>query len=145
MATFTGLLALAPLFAFAAAAQSTGAERAELLAIERSWNEAVVARDVPRLERILADDFQLVWVDGSVTGKRQMLTAVAARQASIDPFTTEDVRIELLGNGAILSGRFTQTAHLGQRSETHSFRYTDVYRRQGGRWRAILAQATLIR
>jgi ketosteroid isomerase-like protein len=116
-----------------------------LLRVEADWNEAVVRRDAAALERILADGFVLVWVDGSVSGKRELIDAVKSRKAEIDPFTTQGVTVRFYGRTAVVVGAFSQTARLGERRETHTFRYTDVYHRQFGHWRAVSAHATLVR
>jgi ketosteroid isomerase-like protein len=129
---------------FQVAAAPAG-DRSEILAVERAWDTAVVKRDVAALNRILADDFLLVWINGQVSGKRDMLKAVAARKAEIDPFETEDVNVRIYGDTAVVTGRFTQTAHLGERSETNQFRYTDVYHRTRRGWQAISAHASLIK
>jgi len=121
------------------------AQERQLLAIEREWDDAVVNRDAKVLERILADDFRLIWIDGSVSNKAELIAGVTNRKATIDPFSTEDVKVRIYGDTAILTGRFTQTARLGTRSETNSFRYTDVYVRKAGRWRAVSAHASLLR
>jgi ketosteroid isomerase-like protein len=139
------LIVVAILSAPVAMAASPRDDRAQLLALEREWDTAVVERDVATLNRILADDFMLIWINGQVSGKREMLGNVAARKAEIDPFETEDVIVRIYGNTAILTGRFTQTARLGERHETNQFRYTDVYRRTGRGWQAVSAQATLIK
>jgi ketosteroid isomerase-like protein len=120
-------------------------DRADLLALERAWDTAVVKRDVGALDRILADDFQLIWVNGQVSGKREMLGGVTARKAEIDPFETEDVNVRVYGDTAVLTGRFTQTARLGDRSETNQFRYTDIYHRTKHGWQAVSAHASLIK
>lgn len=120
-------------------------ERQEVLSVERSWDRAIVTRDVNALDSILADDFLGIWIDGSVSRKADVLASVAKRKVEIDPFQTEDVVIRIYGDVAIVTGRFTQTLRLCERSETNSFRYTDTYRRTGGRWRALTAQATLVK
>ena len=120
-------------------------DRSDILAVERAWDTAVVKRDVAALDRILADDFLLVWINGQISGKRDMLQAVAARKAEIHPFETEDVNVRIYGDTAVVTGRFTQTAHLGERSETNQFRYTDVYHRTRRGWQAISAHASLIK
>ena len=97
-------------------------DRSDILAVERAGDTAGVKRDVAALDRILADDFLLVWINGQISGKRDMLQAVAARKAEIDPFETEDVNVRIYGDTAVVTGRFTQTAHLGERSETNQFR-----------------------
>jgi hypothetical protein len=49
------------------------------------------------------------------------------------------------GDAAILTGRFTQTARLGERHETNQFRYTDVYHRTRRGWQVVSAHASLIK
>lgn len=120
-------------------------DRSDILAVERAWDTAVVKRDTAALDRILADDFVLVWINGQVSGKRDMLQAIAARKAEIDPFETEDVNVRIYGDTAVVTGRFSQTAHLGERSETNQFRYTDVYHRTRHGWQAVSAHASLIK
>ncbi|HTG79960.1 MAG TPA: nuclear transport factor 2 family protein [Sphingomicrobium sp.] len=130
---------------FLVAAAPRTDDRADLLAVERAWDTAVVERDVAALNRILADDFVLVWINGQVSGKREMLQAVADRKAEIDPFETEEVMVRIYGDTAVVNGRFTQTARLGERSETNQFRYTDVYHRTRKGWQAVSAHASLIK
>ena len=54
-------------------------DRADLLAVERAWDTAIVKRDVKALDRIIADDFQLIWINGQMSGKREMLEGAATR------------------------------------------------------------------
>lgn len=135
------MLALA--LALGGAAQPN--DRADLLALERAWDTAIVKRDVKALDRIIADDFQLIWINGQMSGKREMLEGTASRKAEIDPFETQDVKVRIYGDTAVLTGRFTQTAHLGERHETNQFRYTDVYHRTKRGWQAVSAHASLIK
>lgn len=121
-------------------------DRAELLALERRWDEAIVRRDAAALETILADDFLLIGPNGAVADKAALIKGVADPDGvSFDPFETEDVRVRVYGEVAILTGHFTQTAHLGPRSETVQLAYTDVYHRTPQGWRAVSAHATVIR
>lgn len=132
----------------AAAAKPSQQSRAleqQLRAIEFEWDDAVVKRDAKALDRLLADDFRLIWIDGTVSNKAELIAGVTNRKAVIDPFSTEDVEVRIYGDTAILTGRFTQTARLGTRSETNSFRYTDVYVRRKGQWRAVSAHASLLK
>jgi ketosteroid isomerase-like protein len=121
-------------------------DRSDLLALERRWDEAIVRKDAAALETILADDFLLIGPGGAETGKRELIAGVADPDGvRFDPFETEGVRVRVYGDAAIMTGHFTQTAHLGERSETVSMAYTDVYHRTPAGWRAVSAQATLIR
>ena len=43
----------------------------------------------------------------------------------------------------MVTGRFTQTMTFDGRTTTTSYRYTDVYVRKEGAWRAVSAEATV--
>jgi len=131
--------------AIAAAGDTNASDPAEILAIERRWSSALVARDIDALEEILADDFVMLWIDGRQIRKADVLAGTAARKARVNPFTTEDVEIRVYGNAAVVTGRASLTICLDGRSETNEFSYTDVYVRSPSGWRAVSAQSVLSR
>ncbi len=119
-------------------------DRSDLLALEARWNQALVDQDIPTLETILADDFVFVAPDGSITGREALLSFVANRTVTVDPFVTEEVSVRAYGDTAVVVGRFTQTIRRGDEHRTITYRYTDVYVRQAGAWRAVSAQSAII-
>lgn len=131
--------------AFAAAGKPDGNDYDDILAVERRWSAALVARDLAVLEEILADDFVMVWIDGSKISKADVLAGTAARKARVDPFTTEDMEIRVYGSAAVVTGRATLTMTLDGKTETNEFSYTDVYARSATGWRAVSAQSVLSR
>ena len=119
--------------------------KAEILAVEAQWNDAIVSRDADRLDAILADEFRLTWADGSVTGKAELIAAVRTRKAELEPIRTEQVDVRVYGRTAVVTGRFLQSLSLGEARASTNVRYTDVYIRRGGRWQAVSAHASIIR
>ena len=125
----------------AAGSARSGVEQ-ELLALETAWDDAVAAKDQAKLEEIVADDFIVNSANGSVANKRQMITSIMAPELIIEPFKTEDVRVRVYGNTAVLSGWFAQRGTFKGEPFEGVSRYTDVYVKRGGKWRAVLAHAT---
>jgi peptidylprolyl isomerase len=82
--------------------QTAGAE-AELKKLEREWFDAVVKGDAEPLKRILADDFAALNDDGSFINKVQ-ITDMPAR---LDEIKTEEFKLRLYGNTAVVTGRAT--------------------------------------
>lgn len=119
-------------------------DRSDLLALEARWNQALVDQDISTLETILADDFVFVAPDGSVTGREALLGFVRNRTVTVDPFVTEEVSVRTYGDTAVVIGRFTQTIRRGEQHQTTTYRYTDVYVRDAGAWRAVSAQSAII-
>ena len=117
----------------------------ELLEFERSWTAAIIARDTDVLDTILAEDFLLVWIDGSIVRKPAILAGTAARRVEIEPFDTDDVEVRTYGRLAIITGRATVKMKLGGQLEICHFRYTKVFARSDAGWQAVSAQSALVR
>jgi ketosteroid isomerase-like protein len=118
------------------------AVRAELLDLERRWDDAVVAKDTATLRRILAPEFVYIGPDGTSSTREQMLTGLLSPSLVIKPFTTRDVAIRVYGTTAVLTGWFEQSGSVNGKPYTVRRRYTDVYARHGTRWVAVSAQAS---
>jgi ketosteroid isomerase-like protein len=135
------IVCLALLQGCAASSMRDSAE-SELRALESRWDEAIVRKDRAALQQILGDDFVIITADGQIGGKSQLMDVVASPDAVIDPFATEDVKVRVYGDAAVLTGRFTQTgSYKGQRFESQCL-YTDVYAKRDHQWTAVSAQAT---
>jgi ketosteroid isomerase-like protein len=65
--------------------------------------------------------------------------AQTARPVTIRGLATEDVRVRLFGDVAIIHARTRYTTADG---EVRDGRYTDVWARRGGRWLAVSAHVT---
>lgn len=135
----TGLM----LFSFAASAQSK-AER-EVLAANAAFDRAIVTRDADAYERILADDFILTAADGTVSDKKGEIAKVRSDDLTFESGKSDDVRVKVYGNTAVVTGRFTAKGKNAGRDFTFVERYTAVFVKQNGRWQMVAEQATEIR
>jgi ketosteroid isomerase-like protein len=109
-----------------------------LLALNRDYIHSVQHGDVRRFGEILAEDFLCSNPDGSLVDRSGFL-AQTARPVTISGLTTEDVRVRILGDVAIIHARTRYTTADG---EHRSGRYTDVWARRDGRWLAVSAHVT---
>jgi ketosteroid isomerase-like protein len=109
-----------------------------LLALNRDYIHSVQHGDVRRFEEILAEDFLCSNPDGSLVDRSGFLQQTA-RPVTISGLTTEDVRVRILGDIAIIHARTRYTTAAG---EHRSGRYTDVWARRDGRWLAVSAHVT---
>src|SRR6266852_1921698 len=107
-------------------------------ALNDDYIRSVQQGDVGRFDEILAEDFLCSNPDGSLVDKRQFL-AQTARPVSITGLAARDVRVRLLGDVALIHARTSYATATGER---RSGRYTDVWARRGGRWRAVSAHVT---
>ncbi len=110
-----------------------------LTALNRDYTASVQKGDVKRFEEILADDFMCSNPDGSLVDKAEFLK-LTARPVAITGLVAEDVRIRLLGDFAIIHGRFNSRSADGK---PRRGRYTDNCARRGGSWVAVSAHYNL--
>jgi len=104
-----------------------------LTALNLDFFTSVQKGDVKRFEEILADDFMMSTPDGSLLDKAEYLR-LTAQPVTISGLVAEDVRIRLLGDFAIIHGRFDSRTADGK---PRRGRYTDNWARRDGTWVAV--------
>ena len=118
---------------------------AELQKANRDYDAAIVRGDVAALERIFADEFVYTNPDGEVRDKRQQLAFFRSGDLKFDRGQSDDLKIRVYGNTAVLIGRFTaKGAFKGEPLEVNE-RYTAVWVKQNGRWRLVGEQGNFIK
>jgi ketosteroid isomerase-like protein len=110
----------------------------ELAALNAEYIRCVQAGDVAGFEAILAEEFFCSNPDGSLVDRAGFL-AQTARPVTISGLVAEDVLIRLLGDVAIIHAR---TRYRTAEGEARQGRYTDVWAKRGGSWRAVSAHVT---
>ncbi len=104
-----------------------------LTALNLDFFTSVQKGDVKRFEEILADDFMSSQPNGSLLDKAEFLK-LTARPVTIGGLVAEDVRIRLMGDFAIIHGRFDSRSADGK---PRRGRYTDNWARRDGTWVAV--------
>jgi uncharacterized protein (TIGR02246 family) len=109
----------------------------ELADLEQTLCQAIKAKDVKKLEALIAPDFTFRNASEKPVGKAEFLKAVAAAPAEIVSVTCLDVEVQMAGDTAIVTG--TQRAVVkrpGGPTETGDALFTDVFARRGS-WQLI--------
>jgi ketosteroid isomerase-like protein len=120
-------------------ASATSASDLEVLTrLNRDYIRSVQDGDVRRFDEILAADFRCSNPDGSLVDRSGFL-AQTARPVTIANLAAHDVEIRIFGDIAIFHARTCYTTSDGRPG---AGRYTDVWARQNGQWRAVSAHVT---
>jgi ketosteroid isomerase-like protein len=106
--------------------------------LNRDYVSSVQNSDVRRFDEILADEFYCSNPDGSLVDRPAFLKQTA-QPVTISGLEPKDVMIRLYGDVAIIHAR---TSYKTAAGELKSGRYTDVWARQDGHWRAVSAHVT---
>lgn len=113
-------------------------EHDKLIVLNQTYIDCVKYGDVRRFDEILAEDFLCSNPDGSLVNKRKFLEQIA-RPATISDLSTQDVKVRILDDVAIIHAATNYTTASGERRHG---RYTDVWARRDGRWLAVSAHVT---
>jgi ketosteroid isomerase-like protein len=137
-------LAAALLLPVAAQAQAaTAAEIHPLLAVADAFDRAQLTKDATALDRMVADDLVFIESSGKRSDKQAFIAGWTAPGDHFDPVTLVDRRLVALGPDAFLVSAETVLTGISDGTRFASaFRFTDIFHRVDGRWRAVHIQVT---
>jgi uncharacterized protein (TIGR02246 family) len=127
----------------ATAAEALEAVEAEILAVERRRQDALIATDLETLDEIFDESLVHIHAPGLVHTKALLLEHVAIRQAYLE-ITRQDVRVRVYGDTAVVTGGIVNRMRAPQGGErTVDGVVTQVlHRGDEGRWRFVSFQMT---
>ena len=106
---------------------------------EVEWPKAYAEQDTVLLDRILAEDFQMIDQDGVWFTKQDELDWIKAHSTTHDSFYYEIRRLEILSNGtAVICG----TGHMFNDSSEGTYQSSNVLEKRNGEWKAVLSHVS---
>ena len=111
---------------------------AELIALAHAWDRAMVGNDADAIGRYMADDWIIVGSDGSIGEKAGFLALIASGTLTHDVMTSEDLRVRVYGDTAVMTARGVSGGRYQGRPFRDTERSSSVFVRQGGEWRCVL-------
>lgn len=108
----------------------------------KEWADAAVHGDLQKLDRIQADNFSGS-TDGRSFNKRTLRQALASGVMKVASWTIEDVKVEVRGNSAVVTGKSTLTNAVFMGDDfSGEYEWTDRFVKQkDGSWRAVASQS----
>ena len=134
-------LALAAILALPQTPPAKGDVTQELKQLEQTLAAAWKNGDCKAWGAIVADDWSVIHMDGSIIPKAAALATCRAAEAKIDAFTIDELSVRPYGDAAVVTGR-TVVSVGGPHPQTVRLRFTDVFVRRAGRWQVVASQAT---
>lgn len=115
-------------------------DRAYIRQSESDWAESVVANDAGVLERILADDFVGVDIDGSHDSKADAIKDYRSQPSEFASNHLNEVEIRFYGDAAVAQGNEGWKKKNGAAGK---FVWTDTWIKRGGKWQIVAAEDLL--
>src|SRR5262245_42703515 len=116
----------------------------ELIRLEEEWSQAMVQNDAEAIGRYMADDWTIIGPDGSVSDKPSFLGLVKSGALTHDVMETDDIRVRVYGDTAVLTARGVSGGQWHGRAFREVERVSDVWVRQDGQWRCVLTHLSRI-
>lgn len=113
---------------------------AAVLQIEREIMAAIKSKDANALAPMLADEFNYRTHFGAEADKRAFLESIASFPIEILSLRGEELRVNLFGETAVLTGvQHAEARPPEGEPEQSAVAFTDVFVRREGRWLMVLA------
>jgi uncharacterized protein (TIGR02246 family) len=114
------------------------ADEEALLQIERDWTAAWLKQDPVALDSIMADGFVENSM-GQATTKKQFIADMKAGIYKVESTEASDMRAVVFGDHAVVNGISTSKYTMRGKDDSGKSRWTDVYEKRDGRWRAVVS------
>jgi ketosteroid isomerase-like protein len=125
--------------------QTPGKIEQELLKVNQAYDNALVRGDAAALDRLYSDEFVYTTPDGEVRDKSQQLAFTRSGDLRLESGRSDDVKVRVYGNTAVMTGRFTATGKFKDRVIDIQERYTAVWVKRRGTWQLVAEQGNFIK
>lgn len=118
---------------------------AEIIALDRAWEDAIVRVDPGELDRLSSEDLVYTHAGGWIEGKASFIDHIVNGPLLFPVIKYEDISVLVHGTTAVLTCalHLETTDREGARGELH-FRVTHVWTHEDGRWLLLANQSTHI-
>jgi ketosteroid isomerase-like protein len=120
-------------------------DRAELAKLEEEWMARMQARDMDRLEELVAPGFRFTAIHLAPEPMTREQWMSAAREGyTIVSFAFEHMDIDVFGDTGVIHARYSQVASYQHTPLSNVFRLTDVWSREDGTWRVVVRHSSIL-
>jgi hypothetical protein len=137
----TCLMAIVCMAAFAARADNVSDET-QILKLEDLWVRAMNTKDRQLLDKIIAPSFTFIESDGTLKNRADYLTDRSSNKVETESFENVDLKVQVLGNFAIVSGLAKITEQRQGKRYRFQARWKEMWMKDKGKWQVLTSQAT---
>jgi ketosteroid isomerase-like protein len=120
-------------------------DRVELAKLEEEWMARMQARNVDRLEELVAPGFRFTAIHLSPDPMTREQWMGAAREGyTILSFAFEHMDIDVFGDTGVIHARYSQVASYQHTPLSNVFRLTDVWSREDRTWRVVVRHSSIL-
>jgi uncharacterized protein (TIGR02246 family) len=129
---------------FATIAQAPASTEQDIDMADEQLRQAFLSADGPALNRLLADNWKVVHVNGREQSKSQFIESLQSGRAKFLSIEMKEREVRRYGDTAIVTARWTNTIEFKGNRHTREDRVTRVWVKSPEGWRALTEQASFI-
>lgn len=118
---------------------------ATLKALEEKWVQAQLKGDAAALGSVLAEGFVSTTSTGELRTKAETLDMVKSGALKLQSSKLDEMRVMVFGDAAVVIGRWQGKGTEKGKPLDDTERFTDTWIKQGGQWRCVASQGTLVK
>jgi ketosteroid isomerase-like protein len=123
--------------------ESHAGEEAEIIALERSWNQAELQNAPSALNLFISDNFIITEPDGSMMNKRQFQSSIADKSYHYDLLISGNFKVRIFGDTAVVTGNYHEKGRDKRAAFDRWGRFTDTWLFDKGKWICIASHDSL--
>jgi len=112
--------------------------------MEKQRAEALMKGDAGFFDRTTADDYTMITSSGELRNKARAMSDLKSGEVKFQSADVDELEVRVYGDTAVVTGRHTQKAQSAGNDISGQYRFTRVYVKQKGQWKAVAYQATHI-
>jgi len=116
----------------------------QILRLEEDRNRAITSGDAKALEQMTADDYTFITLRGELRTKAEIVSGFRSGSFHYESRRISDLTVRIYGDTAVVTGRSNQKGQENGKDYSGDYRFTRVYVKQGGAWKTVALQATLV-
>jgi len=116
----------------------------QLEEIQQQLVKAWVTHERSILERLLAPEWRVTRADGRVSTRDDVLREFDSGANRLREGKVDDILVRTFGDFAMVTGRTQARGEYAGQAYDVTLRFTDVFVRRNGNWRAVASHATRI-
>ena len=114
----------------------------KIIELDRQRMQAMGSRDIPALNRLIADDLIYVHSSARVDTKATLIGAMESGATVYRSVVPSEVTAQDLGDSVVLTGVAAIEVTSGGNAISFRVRFVDVYANRGGNWQMVTWQST---
>jgi uncharacterized protein (TIGR02246 family) len=117
-------------------------DRAALMSLETTWNEAHVRGDADTLAMVWDEDLQVAVPGMQPLNKAAALAVMRSSNMKFEKYESSGIDVKLYGDAAVVTGKIDRTRKFNEKLAADDWRFTKVYIRKAGQWRVVAFHAS---